>query len=46
LIVPFSVEFEVVRFQLAIPATAATNLPLDESAVVSCPALDEIAVAE
>jgi hypothetical protein len=46
LTVPFSVEPQVVCFQLALPATAATNLPLDESAVVALPDIREIAVAE
>jgi hypothetical protein len=36
----------VVCFQLAIPATAATNLPPDEPAVVALPDIREIAVAE
>jgi hypothetical protein len=36
----------VVCFQLAIPATAATNLPAEESAVVALPDIREIAVAE
>jgi hypothetical protein len=36
----------VVCFQLAIPATAATNLPAEESAVVALPDITEIAVAE
>jgi hypothetical protein len=36
----------VVCFHLAIPATAATNLPPDESAVVDLPGIGEIAVAE
>jgi hypothetical protein len=36
----------VVCFQLALPATAATNLPLDESAVAALPDIREIAVAE
>jgi len=36
----------VVCFQLAIPATAATNLAPDESAVAALPDIGEIAVAE
>jgi hypothetical protein len=46
LTVPFTVKPQVVCFQLAIPATAATNLPPDESAVVALPDIREIAVAE
>jgi hypothetical protein len=36
----------VARFQLAIPATAATNLPAHEWTVVDLPDIGEIAVAE
>jgi hypothetical protein len=46
LTVPFSVELQLVRFQLAIPATAATNSPRDESVILGLPGIGEIAVAE